>query len=76
MCKMGTNKDNPINSLKSAISSHSRDWSLEKRDAWIYGIVNGWGDALSEVAQLHNWSDLEQTRLKHLHEDFKVLASK
>lgn len=32
-----------LNSLRTTIVSHVRDWGAEKRDAWIYGVIVGWG---------------------------------
>lgn len=49
------------------MTSSSRDWSLNHRDAWAYGIILGWNDgALAELAVRHRWSDEEVTRLKKL----------
>lgn len=57
-------------SLRIVIATHVRDWSADKRDAWIYGIVVGWKDAIHEVAKKHGWSPLDIHRLSHLHRDF------
>lgn len=64
----------PLDSMKACMAFDSRDWSLNKNDAWIYGIVHGWPeDALSEVAEKHKWIPVEVARLRLLHSDFKKL---
>jgi len=63
----------PKESLDSAIALHVRDWGAHRRDAWIYGIVCGWYDALDEVGDQHGWDDEAKARLKRLHEAFKKL---
>lgn len=66
----------PKESLRGIIAFDSRDWSINKRDAWIYGIVIGWGNSVFEVGEQHGW-DLETTkRLLQLHKDFCALANK
>lgn len=57
-----------ISSLERTIAFDPRDWSVNKRDAWIYGVVVGWGDAMAEIAAKHDWSQEDQDRLRHLHE--------
>ena len=58
-------------SIKACIAFSSRDWSLNHRDAWIYGVIMGWSpEALAEQKQIHNWSDSTVTRLKTLHEQY------
>lgn len=65
----------PFESLKTAISCHSRDWSTHARDAWIYGIVLGWDDeAIAELRARHGWDDDAVTRLRQLHETFERSA--
>lgn len=60
------NKENFLASLACSVSFHPRDWGLDHRDAWIFGIVCGWGDALPEVARRHKWSDQTVERLQRL----------
>ena len=31
-----------IESIHTCLTLHARDHSLDKRDAWVYGIVIGW----------------------------------
>lgn len=45
-------------SLDCNIYFDSRDWSINRQDAWIYGIVVGWDrEAIDELKQLHHWTD-------------------
>ncbi len=62
-----------LDSLRTVIATSSRDWSLVADDAWIYGIVEGWGDAIDEVAKLHpRWTQADRIRLVALHAQLKV----
>lgn len=49
-----------------------RDHSVSRREAWMYGIVCGWGDAIDEVAERHHWSKEAVDELKLQHEDFEA----
>jgi hypothetical protein len=74
----------PFESLKSAISFSSRDWAIDKRDAWIYGIIIGWnGDYVIKEEELYRefnnkfgWDRKEWNRLKHLHDKFTKYYNK
>lgn len=59
-------EENPFRSIEASIAFSSRGWSLDKRDAWVYGIVLGWGDALEEVAERHGWDADTTARLRRL----------
>lgn len=62
---------NPFSSLHTAIVTDVRDWSLIKRDAWLYGVVVGWSNnSLEQLAVKHNWSKYDVTRLQFLHSRF------
>jgi hypothetical protein len=55
-----------LDSVASAMATDPRDWSLVKRDAWLYGIFLGWGrPAMREVADLHQWSPETVARLEN-----------
>ena len=56
-----------IDSLVACLSFDPRDWGAERRDAWLYGILVGWGDALPEVAARHGWSSVDVMRLTRYH---------
>lgn len=58
-------------SLGACMAFSPRDWAGHHRDAWMYGIVNGWNDeALAELAITHKWPPSEVARLKRLHASF------
>jgi hypothetical protein len=58
---------NPIRSIAACLAFSSRDWSLNHRDAWIWGVAVGWPEeALQEVARNHNWSPETVARLRAL----------
>ena len=58
-------------SIEACIAYSSRDWSLNHRDAWIYGVIVGYSpEGLAEQKQQHNWSNSTVTRLKKLHEQY------
>lgn len=60
-------------SLSIAINFCSRDWSSDRRDAWIYGVVVGWGDeSIAELAEKHGWGKDTQARLRRLHADYQA----
>ena len=64
-------EENPLESIKTTIAFDSKDYSLNKRDAWIYGIVCGWDDALDEVCKQFNWDESNKARLKRLNEKYQ-----
>lgn len=68
----------PFDSLQSIIAFDPRDWGLYKRDAWMYGIILGWGedaepdeDPITELAVMHGWTPDDVARLKRLHAKFE-----
>ena len=66
----------PLASICSAMVFASKDWSLNKADAWIYGVAVGWDDkSLVELKQKFNWSNETIDRLKILHNNFKKLGT-
>lgn len=76
----------PGEALRNTLAFDPRDWSLNKRDAWLYGIILGWSEepetgdpdnvggtlctAMEEVATMHGWTDEDVARLRRLHEAF------
>lgn len=66
---------NPLISLHNLCSFNVRDWSTDKGDAWIYGIVCGWGNAIHEVAKSHGWDRATVTRLRKLPTRYKALQA-
>lgn len=55
-------------SAKTTIATDPRDHSIDSGDAWVYGLVLGWGNALGEVALRHRWSAFDTKRLQDLHD--------
>ena len=68
---MTTETENPFQSIHDTICLGSKDYSLNHRDAWLYGIVVGWGDSLGSVARYHDWSADTVARLKRLHNEYE-----
>jgi len=58
--------------MRNLMATNSRDWSTDRSDAWLYGIVLGWGhgEAMAELAEQHGWAPEDVRRLKSLHEKF------
>ena len=61
-----TDDESFLVSMAHCMAVHSRDWGLDHRDAWLYGIVCGWGDALQGVAERHSWDEATVERLQRL----------
>jgi hypothetical protein len=68
---MSESEENPHESLANCIAFSSKDWSLHKGDAWIYGIVIGWEESLASIARKHGWSDPTVDRLVRLRTRFQ-----
>ena len=67
--------NNPLKSLRNTVVFGAKDWSVDKRDAWIYGIIVGWNDeSLENLAKKYHWSPEHIQRLKRLNARFKQLA--
>lgn len=65
----------PIESLSMVVSFSARDWASNSEDAWLYGVMNGWGDeALAEISVKFGWNRIDIVRLKSLHEKFLACA--
>lgn len=67
-----------IDQLHNTMVFDSRDWALNRRDAWLYGIVVGWDldddvdpahdeGAMDDTAARHGWDPDTITRLRRLH---------
>ena len=72
----------PIDSLQSTLAFAPRDWGENKRDAWLWGVINGWDEeveegetqsAMDEICKKHNWNDIDRQRLITLHKNFMKL---
>lgn len=57
----------PLQSVKSSIATLPNDMSADHREAWIYGITNGWSDeALVEIQKRYKWQPDLVSRLQRL----------
>jgi len=64
----------PLESIECTLAFATKDWSIDKNDAWIYGIVAGWDDdSLAELQDKFHWGCSEIVRLKKLHKSFCLL---
>lgn len=62
----------PFDSLHGVIVFSPRDWGAHREEAWIYGIVVGWGlDAMAECAARFGWDAGTVRRLRLLHLAFR-----
>jgi len=72
--------ENPFESLHNVIVFDSRDWSKNKKDAWLYGIIVGWIDEeddedlgeeiFRELSIKHGWDKETWGRLQRLRVEF------
>ena len=76
--------DNPLQSIEDTIAFDSRDWSSDKRLAWIYGVVNGWENEeegedpdsiYKELQREFKWTNETVERLKRLHNTYAELQA-
>lgn len=68
-----------IDALDSTLAFAARDWSANRRDALIWGVVCGWDDddddfaAMDEVAEKYGWSNVAVERLRRYHRGIRAL---
>ena len=65
--------ENPFESLHATLVFCSRDWAVNEKDAWIWGIVVGWDwddESMSKIRSQLGWSDETIARLTRLHKQF------
>jgi hypothetical protein len=60
----------PFESLECCLAFDSRDWTVDRNDRWIYGIVFGWNECEDDLHDNHNMSWDEIARLEKLHKNF------
>ena len=65
-----------LDSIECSIAFDVRDWSEDRRSAWIYGIVFGWDDAEDEIKRKFHWDDNDVKRLHLLHRQWESLKRK
>jgi hypothetical protein len=73
-----------LQSLQRTMATDPRDWAMDKRDAWCFGIVLGWDhedpdddlteDAMPELIARFGWSDEDVARLRRYRAAFKQAA--
>ena len=58
-------------SLHNTLAFNARDWSEDKADAWLWGIIIGWDkNSMEEIQQKHGWTEASVKRLRTLHKEF------
>ena len=63
---------NAFESIECAIAFDVRDWSEDRRSAWIYAIVFGWDyeDSWDELAKKFGWDEEDRKRANVMHEQW------
>lgn len=63
---------NAFESIECAIAFNVRDWSEDRRSAWIYAIIFGWDyeDSWDEVAKKFGWDEEDRKRANMMHEQW------
>jgi hypothetical protein len=58
-----------LTSAYRIVTADPRDWTANRHDAFLYGLLRGWDDPASEaaVADKHGWDDQFLERLRRLH---------
>ena len=54
---------NCLESIEMAMTFDVRDWSEDRRSAWIYGIGFCWGERTEEIKQEYNWNKEDVERM-------------
>ena len=68
---MGREALGALDSLLCGLSLAPKDWSLDKYDAWVYGIIAGWDDeSLIELQSRFRWKPETVEKLKSFHKAF------
>lgn len=81
-----------LHGLGNTLAADPRDWGLDRRDAWLYGVILGWdceecpdgqhddlcddGEAMRIVAERHQWSEEDVARLRARRAVFKEVAGR
>lgn len=68
-----------MEAIADMLAFNSRDWSEDTADAWLWGIVHGWGDGdeddvWDDVARAHGWDAETVARLQRLHSSWERIA--
>lgn len=75
MYNMPVINTNCLESIEITIAFDVRDWSEDRRSAWIYGIVFGWNKSLEEVKNKFNWTEDDVKRLNNYHNEWTNLKN-
>lgn len=67
MKKVVEGEYDPFESIESAMNLDVRDWSENKTDAWLYAIIVGWDECLSEIANTYQF---DMARLQKLRANY------
>lgn len=62
-----------FDSLRNAVGFCTHLWAEQPADAWIYGILVGWGDSLPSIAARHCWTEEDTNRLRVLRAVFELV---
>lgn len=62
-----------LDSARTVMALHPRDWAAESRDAWLWGLLVGWDESMTDVQQKHKWSDADVAGLRSLRSAVRVL---
>lgn len=65
-----------LESAHAVMVTSSRDMARYSEDAWHYGIIVGWGDALPDVAAKHKWADADVERLRRMRATVEAMMAK
>jgi hypothetical protein len=60
-------KECPMCSVETTTATQTRDMSVEKRDAWAWGVVLGWDSESMDDGAMRQWGADTQSRLRRLH---------
>lgn len=65
---------NCLDSIEGVIAFDVRDWSEDRRSAWIYGVVFGWDDSsVADLKTKYKWDNSDIQRLNQLHNQWVTL---
>jgi len=53
-----------IESARNSLVFTKKDMSAHHSDAWVYGILVGWGQAFDSICKSHQWPEFDKKRLK------------
>lgn len=64
-----------LQSARNCLAFHPRDWAVDHRDAWLWGIICGWPPgAMDECATKFGWSDSDVASLRAMREAVRLIT--